>query len=102
MVGIGRPKAQEIDMKKKTIALAAALAVAAPAVSYAGGFLADTFVRPFSPKAADDLDRAHAQLGNPLDHAANVAAGVAADAIAPGSGTAVTTILETRDAARRR
>ncbi len=54
----------------------------------AGGWLADTFVKPFSPPAAKALDDAHKKLGNPLDHAANVAVGTAANAIAPGTGPA--------------
>jgi hypothetical protein len=86
---------------KKIMILVWALALGAPATCYAGGFLADTFVRPFSPQAADDLDRAHANMGNPLDHAANAAAGAVAETVVPGSGRAVTSALEARDAERR-
>lgn len=88
-------------MTKRLIAAAFMAALLVPATANAGGFLADTFVRPFSPHAADELDKAHKNLGNPLDHAANAAAGAAANAVVPGSGTVVTDSLEARDAFRR-
>ena len=50
--------------------------------AHAGGFLADTFIRPFSPDAADAADRLNHQFGNPVDH--SIAAG--ANVIVPGSG----------------
>jgi hypothetical protein len=55
------------------------------ATANAGGFLADTFIRPFSPEAADAADQANAALGNPVDHAA----AAAADYFVPGSGRAL-------------
>jgi hypothetical protein len=89
----------------RTLALAVAVSVSAggwlSSSAYAGGFLADTFVRPFSPQAADTLDRAHAAAGRPLDHAANAAAGAAANYVVPGSGVYVTQGLELRDAYNR-
>jgi hypothetical protein len=36
----------------------------------AGGWLADTFVRPFDPKIADQLDHAHREMGQALEHSA--------------------------------
>jgi hypothetical protein len=89
-------------MNRKTIAAAgmlAALGAASPA--WAGGFLADMFVRPFNPELARKLDRWHHDAGEPLTHAANSVAGVAADAVVPGSGTAVRGALEAREAMRR-
>lgn len=88
-------------MTKRLIAAAIIFALLTPGVANAGGFLADIFVRPISPQTADDLDKVHKNLGNPLDHAANAAAGAAANAVVPGSGKVVTDVLETRDAVRR-
>jgi hypothetical protein len=68
---------------------------------YAGGFLADTFVKPFSPQLAKEFDKKHAEMGNPLDHAANAAAGAAANVVVPGSGPAVTGALEAARAAKQ-
>ena len=85
-----------MTMKKALLGAVTAMTVAfsaAPA-AHAGGFLADTFVRPFSPHLASELDKQHAQARRPLDHAANVAAGVAADAVVPGTGPAVTGVLQ--------
>src|SRR6266436_1081785 len=42
------------------------LPVVTPAAN-AGGFLADTFIRPFNPGLADLADGVHKGLGNPLD-----------------------------------
>lgn len=69
----------------------------------AGGFLANTFVKPFSPSAAQALDKAHKDMGNPLDHAANAAAGTAVGTVTanPALGAATGAALEARDAARR-
>jgi hypothetical protein len=85
---------------KRTI-VAIALIASLTSATHAGGFLANTFIRPISPKAADAADKAHKKVGNPLDHAANVAAGIAANAVVPGSGPAVAGALEGRDAARK-
>jgi hypothetical protein len=91
-VGIGA-------VTSKTLLAALAIAFAAPALSgtaHANGFLADTFIRPFSPSAADAADRAHAALGKPLDHAANGAAGAVVGTVTgnPAAGAATTVILE--------
>ena len=42
--------------------------------AHAGGLLADVFIRPISPAAADAADAVHAAAGNPLDVAAQQAA----------------------------
>ena len=87
--------------KRMLMAAAAAAVMTGTASSaYAGGFLADTFIRPFSPKLARELNKEHAKLGNPLDHAANAAAGRAADVLVPGSGPLVQGALEARRAAK--
>ena len=58
-----------------------------------------SFVRPFSPQAADALDKAHKDMGNPLDHAVNATLGtVTAN---PALGAAVGTALEAKDAANK-
>ena len=51
----------------------------------ASGFLADTFIRPFSPQLADQADGLNHRLGHPVE---NAAARVA-DAYLPGSGAAL-------------
>jgi hypothetical protein len=86
---------------KHMLMTAAAVAIITGAASsaYAGGVLADTFIRPFSPKLADEADKANARMGNPVAHAANAAAGAAADALVPGSGPLVQGSLEARRAA---
>jgi hypothetical protein len=87
--------------RKKVVALGFAVLMSTAVPAYAGhGFLAETFVRPFSPSAADQLDEEHAKMGKPLDHAANAGAGIAADAIVPGSGPVVTGVLEARTATK--
>ncbi len=68
-------------------ALSLAVLALATSQANAGGFLADTFVRPFNPDLATQLDQANHALGNPVDHAI---AG-AAEAIIPGAGTALET-----------
>jgi len=85
------------------VAIGLSVTIAGVSPSWAGGFLADTFVRPFSPSSARKLDQVHKDLGNLLDHAANGTAGVAAGVVTanPAAGTAVTTALEARDAVRR-
>jgi len=45
-------------------------------------------------------DVGYSRIGNPLDHAANAAAGLAADALVPGSGPLVQGALEARFAAK--
>lgn len=69
----------------------------------AGGLLADIFVRPISPKAADALDKAHKDLGNPLDHTANAVAGTVVGTVTanPALGAATGAALEAKDAANR-
>ena len=79
------------------LATVASLAAFQTTPAAAGGFLADTFVRPFAPQVATALDQAHANMGRPLDHAANAAAGAGANFVVPGSGGYVTGALEARD-----
>ena len=63
----------------------------------AGGFLADTFIRPISPKAADAADAANRRAGQPVDQLANRAAGAAVGYYAgPAAGAATTAALEAR------
>jgi len=50
---------------------------------------------------ANQLDDWHADMGRQLDHAANEAAGAAADFVVPGSGEFVADGLELRDTIRR-
>lgn len=65
----------------KITAVAAVITVTALASqAHAGGFLADTFIAPFSPDAARAADQLNAALGNPVDHAG----AAACDAIVPG------------------
>lgn len=66
----------------KTIVAGAAISLLSLSNVHAQGFLADTFIRPFSPQLADAADRLNHNLGNPVDHA--IAAG--ANAVVPGSG----------------
>jgi hypothetical protein len=88
----------------RTVKISAALISAALLTSSssarAGGWLADTFVKPFSPPAARALDKAHEKLGNPIDHAANAGVGIAVNSVAPGTGAAVTAGLEARRLAK--
>jgi hypothetical protein len=88
-------------MKSKLVAaMSAAFVVVLASPASAGGFLAETFVKPFSPSLARKLDKEHAKLGNPLEHFANITAGAAADSLLPGSGPAVTAALEARRATK--
>jgi hypothetical protein len=83
----------------------AALVATLASVSFAPGFalparacgLLGCIINQVAPGAGDALDKMHNDMGRPLDHAANIGAGVAADVIVPGSGPAVTTGLETLD-----
>ena len=89
-------------MNRKCVVVVAIIGtLAATSPASAGGLLADIFVRPFNPRLAEVLDEGHAKLGNPLVHGANVVAGVAADAVVPGSGAAVTAALEANASAKR-
>src|SRR4051794_26223234 len=76
-------------MRKINTAVAALIAatstVGFTSSASAGGWLADTFIRPISPEAADAADRVNRDLGQPVDHA--ITRGM--DYVAPGSGTAV-------------
>jgi hypothetical protein len=65
-----------------TVATAVSLALAANA--NAGGVLGD-IINSVAPGVGTALDRANAQLGNPVDHAA----AAAANAYVPGAGTAM-------------
>jgi len=49
---------------------------------HAGGFLADTFLRPISPQLADAADDWNRRAGHPVEAAVSAAA----DSYAPGSG----------------
>jgi hypothetical protein len=103
MVAAGDPQEEIMRSSAKCMLMAvaaAAVITGAASSAQAGGFLADTFIRPFSPKLAREADKAHARMGNPLDHAANAAAGRVADALVPGSGPAVQAALEARRAAK--
>lgn len=58
---------------KKVVAKVAALTLGfAPIVSpaYAGGWVADTFIKPIAPNVAKQLDQTHEKLGKPLDNPA--------------------------------
>lgn len=73
-----------IKMIKRTTLTAVAVAgvLSFSNVASAGGFIADTFVKPFNPELAERLDDAHKRMGRPLDKAAPHIA----DSVAPGSG----------------
>ena len=70
---------------RKFIAAAVVTFIFGAGSAHAGGFLADTFIKPFNPNLARQLDQANAAAGNPLDHA--IAAG--ANAVVPGSGAVI-------------
>ncbi|MDG4886863.1 MULTISPECIES: hypothetical protein [unclassified Mesorhizobium] len=70
---------------RSTIAFAALIAVAGMSDAHAGGFLADTFIKPFNPDLARAADHLNAQLGNPVDHAA----AATLDGFVPGAGQAL-------------
>jgi len=53
--------------------------------AHASGFLADTFIRPFSPQLADAADDWNRRAGHPVEAAVSAAA----DAYVPGSGAAL-------------
>ena len=52
------------------LATVASLAAIETTPAAAGGFLADTFLRPLSPQIADIADGVHKQIGQPLDQVA--------------------------------
>lgn len=54
----------------KTLVVVAAVAVSSMSNAFAGGFLADVFIRPWSPELADKADEAHKNAGKPLDQIA--------------------------------
>jgi hypothetical protein len=77
--------------------LAFPLVGAATSSAHAGGWFADTFIRPLNPGLADQADAMNRQLGKPFEH------GVAAlsNYIIPGSGVileGVWTAQDVRDA----
>ncbi len=90
-------------MKKTSLilALCSIAALTAPP-AHAGGIIGD-FVEAVCGNcgAGKTMDKTHKEMGNPLDHAANAAAGAVANTVVPGSGPAVTGALETRDAIRK-
>ena len=72
-----------IFSKLSLVAIAAGVALSGMASSAsAGGFLADTFIKPFNPGLAKKADEVHKQLGNPIEHGA----AAAMDYYYPGSG----------------
>jgi hypothetical protein len=67
------------------IATAGLIGLATVQSAHAGGFLADTFIKPiFGAHAAREADKVHEKLGKPLDKAA--AAAAAARGAAAGGG----------------
>lgn len=56
-------------MKKQILTFLAVAATVATfsAPAFAGGFIADTFIRPFSPQAADAADGLNRDLGHPVE-----------------------------------
>ncbi len=69
----------------KTLVAATTISLLTLTNAHAGGFLADVFIKPFSPELAREADRINHNLGNPVDH--GIAAGM--NAIVPGTGTAL-------------
>jgi hypothetical protein len=77
-------------MKRSHLTLTALAVVAAMAqtqTASASGFLADTFIRPFSPQLANAADDWNHRNGRPVE----AAAARVADAYVPGSGAAMMT-----------
>jgi hypothetical protein len=77
-----------------TIALLApSLVSAAITPAHAGGWFADTFIRPFNPDLADRADAVNRQLGKPFEH------GVAAlsNFVIPGSGVVLDGVWTAQD-----
>ena len=70
------------------IAVALGITFGAASAAHAGGFIADTFIKPlFGAHAAREADKVHEKLGKPLDKvakAAKAAALAAAAAAAAG------------------
>lgn len=79
--------------------LLASTAVSSALADCSPGFLANIGCElgVIDQQTANGLDAAHAAAGRPLDHAANQAAGAAANWVVPGSGPYVTQGLEFRD-----
>lgn len=77
----------------------ASAGVSSASAGCSSGFLADLACQAglIDKQTANNLDAAHAAAGRPLDHAANQAAGAAANYVVPGSGVYVTQGLEMRD-----
>ena len=71
-------------MKKlhKKLVVGCILAALSATPVFASGFLADTFIRPFSPQLADTADNLNRQLGHPVE----AAAASVANAYVPGAG----------------
>jgi hypothetical protein len=78
-----------------TLSAAASVAVTLGSTAYAGGFIGNA-INKVVPGAGKKLDDWHKKAGKPLDHAANVAAGVAVNTVAPGAGAPTTAVLEAR------
>jgi hypothetical protein len=71
----------------KTALIVGVMGLGAPS-AHAGGFLADTFIKPiFGKHAAREADKVNEQLGKPVDKVAQAAeAAAAAAAAALGGG----------------
>jgi hypothetical protein len=79
------------------LTMATSIAIPAGTPAKACGLI-DCIVNRVAPGAGDRLDDWHNRAGRPLDdHAANQAAGAAANYAVPGSGPYVTEGLEMRD-----
>ena len=85
--------------KSLLIAASVASVMTASAPAFACGFIACALrdVGVINEDQRRALDQKHEEMGRPLDHAANQAAGAAANAVVPGSGVYVTQGLELRD-----
>jgi hypothetical protein len=96
-------------MKKYISALAAVLIAGSASVAAtsahacSSGFIAGGLCNlgVIDDDTSEDVDAWHEEAGRPLDHAANAAAGAAAEFVVPGSAEFVTEGLEIRDAVRR-
>jgi hypothetical protein len=74
---------------KKTALALGLVVMAGGSVAHADGFIAG-LVKPFiGEHAARELDKAHENIGKPLDAVPPAVAGAVAEAIVPGSGPIV-------------
>jgi hypothetical protein len=89
-----------IAMRTLIATLAVLSTLMAVNVGHAEGFLGG-LINQVLPGVGTELDKIHDQMGRPLDHAANQAAGAVVDYVAPGAGQVVTQGLELRDRINR-